>query len=344
MGENLEVECRKRGTEDDLRRATGAMTGADLGIEDLEAQRVPLTGFCYRMLGSAADSDDAVQETLVRAYRNLASFDPARGRLTTWLYRIAGNVCIDMLRGARRRALAIDMGPAARDGELGTPLPADRFVEPMPDSRLFGVTDPAERVVGRETVRLAFLAALQRLSARQRAALVLRDVMAFSAQETAEVLGTSVASVNSALQRARAALAADPPGPADVLDPENAAQRNLLDRYVAAFEAHDVAGLARLLREDAMSSMPPFAWWLSGASRITAVMAASDACAGDRLVPTAINGSPGFGQYRPGPDGELRPFALILLELRGGRVAHIVTFLGTAGRFAEFGLPERAPR
>jgi RNA polymerase sigma-70 factor (TIGR02960 family) len=313
-------------------------------VEDLEAQRLPLTGFCYRMLGSAADTDDAVQETLVRAYRNLASYDPARGRLTTWLYRIAGNVCIDMLRGARRRALAVDMGPAAEGGDLGAPLPPDRFMEPMPDARLFGVTDPAERVVGRETVRLAFLAALQRLSPRQRAALVLREVLAFSAQETAEILDSTVASVNSAVQRARAALAADPPAPADVLDPEDEQQRELLDRYVAAFEAHDVDGLARLLREDATSSMPPFAWWLAGASRIAAAMAASDACAGDRLVPAAINGSPGFGQYRPGPDGEQHPFAVILLELRDNRVAHIVTFLGTAARFTEFGLPGRPPR
>ncbi len=321
-----------------------AVTGASVAAEDLEAQRLLLTGFCYRMLGSAADTDDAVQETLIRAYRNLAGYDPDRARLTTWLCRIAANVCIDMLRGARRRALVIDMGPAASGGDLGTLLPAERFVEPMPDARLFGVTDPAERVVGRETVRLAFLAALQRLSPRQRAALLLRDVMAFSAQETAEILDASVASVNSALQRARAALADDPPDPADVLDPENSEQRRLLDRYVAAFEAHDVVGLARLMREDAVSSMPPFAWWLRGVSRIVAVMQASDACAGDRLLPAAINGSPGFGQYRPGPDGVLRPFALVLLELRDNRVAHTITFLGSAVRFAEFGLPDRLPR
>jgi RNA polymerase sigma-70 factor (ECF subfamily) len=296
------------------------------------------------MLGSAADTDDAVQETLIRAYRNRMNYDPDRGLLTTWLCRIAGNVCIDMLRGARRRALVVDMGPAASGGDLGPLLPADRFLEPMPDARLFGMTDPAERVVGRETVRLAFLAALQRLSPRQRAALLLRDVMAFSAQETAQILDSSVASVNSALQRARAALADDPLDPAEVLDPENPRQRELLDRYVAAFEAHDVDGLARLLREDAVSSMPPFAWWLRGVSRIVAVMKASDACARDRLLPAAINGSPGFGQYRPGPDGELRPFALVMLELRESRVAHTVTFLGSAGRFAEFGLPDRLPR
>lgn len=310
-------------------------------IGDLEAHRIPLTGYCYRMLGSAADTDDAVQETLIRAFRNLADYDPNRARLTTWLHRIATHVCIDALRAAGRRARAIDMGPAGGGADLGAPLSADRFVEPMPGARLFAVTDPADQVAGRETVRLAFLAALQRLSPRQRATLLLRDVLAFSAQETADMLDSSVASVNSALQRARAALAADPPQPVDVLDPESPEQRELLGRYVAAFEAHDVEQLTSLLREDAVSSMPPFAWWLAGAARIAGMMAASDACAGDRLLPTEINGSPGFGQYRPDDHGELCPFALILLELRDNRVAHIVTFLGTEDRFTEFGLPDR---
>jgi RNA polymerase sigma-70 factor (TIGR02960 family) len=246
-----------------------------------------------------------------------------------------------MLRGAARRALAVDMGPASAGGELGVPLPADRFVEPMPDARVLGAADPAERVVGRETVRLAFLAALQRLSPRQRAVLVLRDVLAFSAQETAGILDSSLASVNSALQRARATLAEQPLTPADVLAPDDPAQRDLLDRYVAAFENHDVERLTRLLREDAVSSMPPFAWWIAGAERIAGLLDSTDACAGDRLLPTAVNGSTGFGQYRPDEAGELRPFALVLLELRDNRVAHIVTFLGTADRFAEFGLPDR---
>lgn len=309
-------------------------------IEDLEAYRAPLTGYCYRLLGSAADTDDAVQETLIRASRKMADFDPQRARLTTWLHKIATNICIDMLRGASRRALAVDLGPAAGGGELGVPLSPERFVEPMPDARLFGVEDPADRVVSRETVRLAFIAALQRLSPRQRATLLLRDVLAFSAQESAEILDTSVASVNSALQRARATLAEHPPAALDLLDPEDAVQRDLLARYVAAFEAHDIPQLKALLREDATSSMPPFAWWLSGRDRIAEVMAASDACAGDRLLPTSINGAPGFGQYRPGPDGHLEPFALLLVEVAAGRVAHLVTFLGSQARFAEFGLPQ----
>jgi RNA polymerase sigma-70 factor (TIGR02960 family) len=316
-------------------------TAASVGVEDLEAQRARLTGYCYRMLGSAADADDAVQETLIRAFQGLAGFDPDRARLTTWLHRIATNVCIDMLRGASRRALAIDLGPAANGADLGAPVPAHRFVEPMPDARVFGVSDPVDRLVGRETIQLAFLAAIQRLSPRQRAALLLRDVLAFSARETAVILGSSVASVNSALQRARTALAADPPRPADVLDPADSEQRELLGRYVAAFEAHDIGQLAALLRDDAASSMPPLAWWIAGATRIADTMASSEACVGDRLVPIAINGSAGFGQYRRGSDGALRPFALVVLELWGGRVAHIVTFLGTGSRFPEFGLPNR---
>ena len=308
--------------------------------EELEAHRAPLTGYCYRLLGSAADSEDAVQETLIRAYRRMDEFDPQRARLTTWLHHIATNICFDMLRGAKRRALAVDLGPAAQSADLGVPLPSDRFVEPMPDARLFGVDDPADRVVARESVRLAFIAALQRLSPKERAALVLRDVLAHSAQESAEILETSVASVNSALQRARASLAKDPPRASEVLDPQDTGQQDLLKRYVKAFEDHDSPRLRALLREDATSSMPPFAWWIKGADRIAGVMAASDACVGDTLVPVAINGSPGFGQYRVDPHGRLRPFALLLVEVTGGQVAHLVTFLGSADRFHEFGLPQ----
>lgn len=315
-------------------------TAQQVTIDDLETLRAPLTGYCYRMLGAAADTDDAVQETLIRAARKLDTFDPTRARLTTWVHRIATNVCIDMLRGASRRALATDMGPAVESPDMGMPQPPDRFVEPMPDHRLFGGVDPGKAVVDRESVRLAFIAALQRLSPKQRATLVLRDVLAFSAQETADILDSTVTSVNSALQRGRAELDANRPEPAEVLDPSDPKQRQLVRRYVAAFESHDVAALTTLLREDAISSMPPFAWWLSGASRIAAIMTASDACHRDRLIPTVINGSPGFGQYRPDSDDVLRPFALIALELRQDRIAHIITFLGTDSRFPEFGLPE----
>lgn len=317
------------------------MQADELGIEDLEALRIPLTGYCYRLLGSSADTDDAVQETLIRASSRLDQYDTSRGRLSTWVHGIATNVCIDMLRSAKRRVLMVGLDEAVIPGQdLGTPLPPDRWLDPMPDGRLIAARDPATVVLERESVRLAFLVALQYLAPRQRAVLVLRDVLAFTAEETAEILGSTVASVNSALQRARASLAARRPDPSDVADSQDAGQRDLLRRYVTAFEAHDVAGLKAILREDAVSSMPPFLWRMTGAEAIAAVMGASDSCAGARLVPCRMNGAQGFGQYRPGDDGVLRPFALVAVQIRKGRIAQIVTFLGTQQRFREFGLPD----
>ncbi|MFC4049789.1 RNA polymerase subunit sigma-70 [Actinomadura syzygii] len=309
-----------------------------MAIEDLEALRLPLTGYCYRLLGSSADTDDAVQETLIRASAKRQQYDPGKAALSTWVHRIATNVCIDMLRAAKRRALV--MSAESYGPDLGAPLPPEMWVEPIPDSRVLADQDPGEVVVGRESVRLAFIAALQHLAPRQRAVLVLRDVLVFSAQETAEILQTTVPAVNSALQRARATLAANRPDPFDVYDPEDAAQRDLLHRYVAAFESHDVAELTAVMREDAVTSMPPFRWRLDGGPKIAAITADSDSCAGARLVPCGINGGPGFGQYRPGDDGVLRPFALVSVDLRDGRIARLVTFLGTEHRFTEFGLPE----
>jgi RNA polymerase sigma-70 factor (TIGR02960 family) len=320
-------------------RPAPTMSATTTFVERLETLRTPLTGYCYRLLGSAADTDDAVQETLIRAADRADRYDPERARLTTWVHRIATNVCLDMLRGARRRAMAMDLGPAAEGPDIGAPLPPDRWIEPMPDARLLTATDPAERVVQRETVRLAFVALLQRLPPRQRAVVVLRDVLAFSAAETAEILDTSTAAVNSALQRGRATLENERPDPADVHDPEDAAQRALLRRYIAAFESHDLAAMTELLRADAVTSMPPFPWWLRGGARIAELMTASDACAGDRLLPTAANGTPAVGQYRPDASGVLRPFALVVIEAHDGHVARTTTFFGSGGRFAEFGLP-----
>jgi len=230
---------------------------------------------------------------------------------------------------------------------LGAPLPPDAWLEPMPDSRLIAAQDPGEVLLERESIRLAFIAALQYLAPRQRAVLVLRDVLAFTAQETAQILDATVPSVNSALQRARASLDAQRPNPLEIVDPEDAKQWDLLRRYVAAFEAHDVAGLKAILREDALTSMPPFAWCLTGGATIAELIAASDSCAGARLVPCRMNGTVGFGQYRPGDDNVLRPFALVAVQVCGGQIAHVVTFLGTQDRFREFGLPdslEPAPR
>lgn len=317
------------------------MQADELAIEGLAALRVPLTGYCYRLLGSAADTDDAVQETLIRASSRRDQYDPSRGRLSTWVHGIATNVCIDMLRSAKRRALVVDLGEATGQGaDLGAPLPPDAWLEPMPDSRLIAAQDPGEVVLERESIRLAFIAALQHLAPRQRAVLVLRDVLAFTAQETARILDTTVPSVNSALQRARASLDTQRPNPLEIGDPEDARQWELLRRYVAAFEAHDVAGLKAILREDALTSMPPFAWCLTGGATIAELIAASDSCAGARLVPCRMNGTVGFGQYRPGDDNALRPFALVAVQVCGGQIAHIVTFLGTQDRFREFGLPD----
>jgi RNA polymerase sigma-70 factor (TIGR02960 family) len=308
-------------------------------VDELEALRVPLTGYCYRLLGSAADTDDAVQETLVRVHTRRGEFDPGRGALRAWVFRIATNICLDLLRSRRSRALCVDLGPAAVPGaDLGTPLPPECFVEPMPDARLVAARDPGEVAVERESVRLAFVATLQHLPPQQRAILVLRDVLRFSAAETAGFLETTPAAANSALQRARATLALHRPAPGETLAPDDADQRDLLARYVAAFEAHDVARLVDLLCEDARTSMPPFAWWLEGGPTIAALVGMGG-CDGARLAPTAINGQPGFGQYRPDDDGSLRPFALVLVETRAGRISGMTTFLGTGERFGEFGLP-----
>ncbi|HTU76392.1 MAG TPA: RNA polymerase subunit sigma-70 [Trebonia sp.] len=319
----------------------GLVRAGNLTIEELEALRGPLTGYCYRLLGSSADTDDAVQETLIRASSRLDQYDPSRGRLSTWVHGIATNVCIDMLRSAKRRVLVVSLDEAVAPGDgLGTPLPPDRWLEPMPDARLITAQDPGEVVLERESVRLAFVVALQCLAPRQRAVLVLRDVLAFTAQETAQILGVTVASVNSALQRARASLAAQRPDPLDIADSQDVEHRELLHRYVTAFEAHDIAGLKAILREDAVASMPPFAWRLTGAEAIAEVVGASDSCAGARLVPCRMNGAHGFGQYRPGDDNVLRPFALVAVQIQGRRITQIVTFLGTQDRFHEFGLPD----
>ncbi|MEV0617262.1 sigma-70 family RNA polymerase sigma factor [Nonomuraea sp. NPDC050404] len=300
--------------------------GPALGSEaDLERHRIELTGYCYRMLGSGFEAEDAVQETFVRAWR---TYDPARGPLRPWLFHLATNICVDMLRGPQRRARAMDLSPAVVPGAaLGAPLPESHWVQPVPDAR---VLDPADLAVTRETVRLAFVAALQHLPPRQRAVLILRDVLKWSAAETAALLATTVTSVNSILQRARSRLPATAPLDAEV-------DEKLLARYVTAFESYDVDTLVSLLHEDATSSMPPFTWWLRGRADIRAVLlgAAPDAaCSGARLVPTRANGCPAFGQYSS--DGE--PFALVVLEVSGGVIVGETTYLDP-GLFPIFGLP-----
>ncbi|HET6316780.1 MAG TPA: sigma-70 family RNA polymerase sigma factor, partial [Chloroflexota bacterium] len=293
----------------------------------LEQFRVELIGYCYRLLGSAFEAEDAVQETLVRAWQKFDRFDADRGPLRSWVYTITTNVCLDMLRSAQRRARATDFSPAAEPGpELGMPLPERTWVQPIPDSRAVPASaDLAEQLVQRETIRLAFIAALQHLPPRQRAVLILRDVLCWRTDEVAGLLGTTSASISSALQRARSTLKAVHTAPAEPFQPTNPVQQRLLARYCAAFERYDVETLVSLLHEDAIMSMPPFPWWLRGRANIrTALLGAGRPCEGVRLVPTLANGSPAYAQYRPaGPPGEYEAFALTLVEVWEGQITEM---------------------
>jgi len=299
--------------------------------ERLEQYRAELTAYCYRMLGSPFDAEDAVQETLIRAWRSYDGFE-GRAALRSWLYRIATNVCLDALDGRKRRARPMDMGPAGGPViENLRELPEVTWIEPMPD--------PAEATVERETIRLAFVAALQHLPPRQRAVLILCEVLKWKATEVAELLETSVASVNSALQRARATLEA-----VDVSQTTGQlgeTDRELLARYVQAFEAYDMEALTSLIHEDATQSMPPYDLWLTGRDDIfTWWFGPGIGCQGSRMIPTTTaNGSPAFGQYKPSPEGGYEPWALQVLELREGRIAELTFFLDTARVFPLFGLP-----
>lgn len=316
------------------------MVSSDPVAHSLEQHRAAVTGHCYRMLGSASEADDAVQETMLRAWRAIDRFEQ-RSSLRTWMIRIATRVCLDALADRTRRARPMELGPVGSiEGPL-TALPGSRWIEPIPDARaLPDDLDPLERASLRQSIRLAFVAALQHLPPRQRAALLLADVLGWSAAEIAECLETSVAAVNSALQRARATLSTR-----DLTDiptePLSATHAELLDRYVEAFERYDVDALTRLLHDDAIMSMPPYALWLQGHESIRGWLLGPGAeCRGSRLVPTTACGSPAFGQYRPsGPGGSHRPWGLVVLELRGERVEAINTFLDTATLFPRFGLP-----
>jgi RNA polymerase sigma-70 factor (ECF subfamily) len=295
------------------------------------------------MLGSTFEAEDAVQETMLRAWRGIDRFE-GRAALRSWLYRIATNVCLDMLNGRRRRAQPMDLGPASSaEATLGAALGEETWVEPMPDSRVLPTGgDPAEVAVARESVRLAFVAALQHLPPRQRAVLILREVLRWHADEVAELLGTSVASVNSALQRARATFASKQVTEADQPDAMDEDQQQLLARYVDAFERYDMESLTALLHEDASWSMPPYALWLQTHDDILAwCLGPGIGCKGSRLVPMAANGSPAFGQYKPDPAGGYQPWSLQVLEITDGRISGITFFLDTQKFFPLFGLPPR---
>src|SRR5437763_5719279 len=318
-------------------------TASEVAFEDLEQYRRELTGYCYRMLGSAFEADDAVQETMVRAWRNFDSFE-GRSAVRSWLYRIATNVCLDMLRGRQRRARPMEMGGSyTADSFKGETLPEHVWVTPIPDARVLPEDgDPAELAAERETIRLAFVTALQHLPARQRAVLILREVLRWQATEVAELLDTTVASVNSALQRARATLAARDLDETDVRTGD-AEQQDLLARYVDAFERYDIESLVSLLREDAVMSMPPFDFWLQGPEEMGRFfLGAGIGCQGSRLIATAANGSYAFGSYQPDPAGGPTPSAVQVIEISGDRIVGHHNFLDT-NLFEAFGLPAHLP-
>jgi RNA polymerase sigma-70 factor (ECF subfamily) len=307
-------------------------TAQSATVDQLEQYRRELTGYCYRMLGSAFEAEDAVQETMLRAWRSLDRFE-GRSALKSWLYRIATNVCFDALAGREKRARPMDLGPAQEPlFENLAELPEVTWITPL--------ATPDELAEQRDTLRLAFVAALQHLPPKQRAALVLCEALKWQASEAAELLETSVASVNSALQRARATLAtADTTAPAE-LDDET---RALLDRYVEAFEAYDIDRLTDLLHEDAVQSMPPYTLWLRGRDDIfTWWLGAGIGCKGSKLVPVGLaNGMPAWGQFKPSPEGGYEPWALIVPEVSEGRIVELTFFLDTPRLFPLFGLPER---
>ena len=307
-----------------------------------EAHRSELTAYCYRMLASPFEAEDAVQDTFIRAWRSYDRFE-GRAALRSWLYRIATNVCLDMLSGRERRATPMDLGPAQAP-ELANlnVLPETTWIQPIPDGPLRRDGDPAEVAVAHETIRLAFVAALQHLPPRQRAVLILCEVLRWKATEVAELLESSVASVNSALQRARATLEAGNVAAGDPAPELDAADRELLQRYVTAFEAYDIDALTALIREDASQNMPPFDLWLKGRENIlTWWFGPGIECAGSRVIAApSANGAPAFAQYKRNPDGPgYLPWALQVLELRDGRIADMTFFLDTATLFPLFGLP-----
>jgi RNA polymerase sigma-70 factor (ECF subfamily) len=312
-------------------------SAAELGFEQ---HRTELRAYCYRMLGSAFEADDAVQETLVRAWRSFDRFE-GRSSLRSWLYRIASNVCFDILKGRQRRAMPIDVMDVGRaDVPVHPPVSEAMWIGPIPDSRVMSATaDPAEETVIRESVRLAFVAALQHLPPRQRAVLILREVLRWKADEVAELLETTVVSVNSALQRARATLAERDVSIDEAAAPIDAAAQALLARYVDAFERFDIDSLVALLHEDATMSMPPYPLWLRGADELkTWLNGQGSGCRGSRFAPVAVNGIPGFAQWRADPDGGYIAWAIHVPQISAGRISAIDFFVDSR-LFALFDLP-----
>jgi RNA polymerase sigma-70 factor (ECF subfamily) len=313
------------------------MEEVQLEMASVDEFRPELTAYCYRMLGSIFDADDAVQETLLRVWQSWSEFRQDSA-VRTWVYRIATNVCIDKLRQQKRRALPVDLtGPTSPIVVPEQTTPLNDWIWPAPDFK----GDPADVSVRRESVRLAFVALLQLLPARQRAAIILHDIFRWSADETALVLKTTRAAVNSALQRARGTLDRAKLTSEQVAVSSGELDHDLLNRYVQAFEEFDVDGLIALFHEDGSLSMPPFTMWVQGADNVRAFYEATRFhCLGSRLLPVWANGEPGFGQYVPDlADGVMKPWGIHVLECRNGQIAHVHTFIDPR-LYPRFGLPE----
>lgn len=310
--------------------------------DTFEPHRRALTGHCYRMLGSVSEADDAVQETMLRAWRAYDDFD-GRSSVRTWLYRIATNICLDHLRSRARRELPTRLGPPGTVEDELVSRPRTHWLEPVPDTHALPTdAGPQEQQQLRQSLRLAFVAALQHLPARQRASLLLKDVLGFSTEEIAQTLETSTASVNSALQRARSTLASR-----QLVEDEAAAveltptQADVVERYVDAFHRYDVDALVALLRKDGTLCMPPFTLWLQGREPIHDWLSGRGiGCRGSRLVPVAASGSVAFGQYRQTSSGH-EAWSLIVLDLEEAHIASIIHFLDVETVFPMFGLPLR---
>jgi RNA polymerase sigma-70 factor (ECF subfamily) len=318
---------------------TAVSTATDLG--ELEQYRSQLTSYCYRMLGSPFDAEDAVQDALVRAWRSRDRFE-GRAAVRSWLYRIATNVCIDMIKSRQRRIRPMALGPAQEPVEENLHVrPEATWLEPIPIQLVAPDPDPADVAVEKESIRLALVAALQHLPARQRAVLILREVLRWEASEVAQLLDTTVQSVNSALQRARATLAKSNLSATDPAPRLSESDRAMLERYVSAFERYDLSALTSLIREDATQSMPPYDMWLSGRDDImTWWFGPGIGCQGSRVLPAiSANGMPTFAQYKIDPNGGFSPWALQVLELKDGRIADFTFFLDTAHLFPLFGMP-----
>ncbi|WP_054816587.1 sigma-70 family RNA polymerase sigma factor [Nocardia arizonensis] len=310
-------------------------------LASFERHRRELCAYAYRMLGSSFEAEDAVQEAFTRAWKSYDSFE-GRASLRSWLYKITTNVCLDMLDGPQRRARPMDLnGPSRPDSPLPAPQPDYVWIEPIPNALAFGA-DPAEHATAKDTLRLAFVAACQHLPATQRAILIMREVLRFSANETAEALTMSPASVNSALQRARATMSKVQPKVGDDYDEADENQRKLVDDFVSAFEAYDMDALTTLLKADVALSMPPLELWISGPENVAAFMLGTgSACAGSRLVRLdGANGQVAFGQYKPTDQpGVYTPWAVTILELDGETISGLNFFLDTDRLFPLFDLP-----